>query len=868
MTTQLTDRYLQAKRIAMAAIDLSLDERETFITSAATDEELVREVRWMLAAMENTSASEVPLVALPTFDLSGHDAQANTPRQYRVLNRLGEGGMGVVYLAERFDGGFVQQVALKMLGAGAQGSPILHERFARERQLLARLEHPGIARLLDGGVLAERGPYLAMEYVDGERIDTWCTRHRLGLRERIALFLKVCAAVEYAHRNLVIHRDIKPANILVTEAGEPKLLDFGIARLVEAEGHAAAFTQTGQHAMTVAYASPEQVACEPLTTTTDVYSLGAVLYQLVCGRTPFDQASSPAALLGAVLHAEALPPSRQGTVRDASIWRDGRVPPDVDAIVLKALRKKSNERYPSVAALADDLQRYLEKRPVEALRGQRLYRATRFMQRYRGILLGAALVVLLLSGFAVERERQLHQLEAERNKAQALADFMTKLFANAAPMQARGEQVTVREVLDRGVRDLIARTDIDQRTRAELLMRMGEAYLGLHLPKDAQAPLLAAQRSLQQASASPGEQAKVLDRLTDSDTFLGDYAQAIARSRQAQALLLPVKATYFAPWARARWRELFNENNGRMLAPDALIASLHELIAEVELRPDPSLNGLLAGAYESLAQAYMRKGDNDAALRYMKLSLQLGERSDREPQEQLVARSNYAQLLIHRGDLEQAVAELKDVDRGYVHLVGADTVPRVPLLGDLARALGELGRKQEAMDTYAQAVDVARRTGGPESYFYREIAVKYAYQLVKAGRYVEARDLLEPLLPTLQAHAGTGMEAVAYAYGLTTFAIIKMESDHDPATALKLLDQARQALGTQAGEFLSVYAFISQYAMRAHVALHQAGAAQKALDDYQALLDTKKEPLESPSRKDLAKLRDELTNAGRQAAAR
>jgi serine/threonine-protein kinase len=171
------------------------------------------------------------------------------------------------------------------------------------------------------------------------------------------------------------------------------------------------------------------------------------------------------------------------------------------------------------------------------------------------------------------------------------------------------------------------------------------------------------------------------------------------------------------------------------------------------------------------------------------------------------------------------------------------------------------------MDTYAQAVDVARRTGGPESYFYREIAVKYAYQLVKAGRYAQARDLLEPLLPTLHAHASTGMEAVAYAYGLTTFAIIKMENDHDPAAALKLLDQARQALGAQAGEFLSVYAFISQYTMRAHVALHQAGAAQKALDDYQSLLDAKKEPLESPSRKDLAKLRGELTNAGAQAAA-
>src|SRR6185437_8021298 len=357
MTGQLTDRYLRAKRIVASVLEIGATDRDAAIARECGDDEaLAREVRWMIAAIERSHTATLPLLPGDTVDLSGLDTQTSAPRRYRLVRRVGEGGMGVVYLAERADAGFVQQVALKVLGGGAVGSPTLLERFVRERQLLARLEHPGIARLLDGGVLSDGQPFLAMEYVEGERIDACCQRHGLGLRERIALFLKVCAAVEYAHRSSVIHRDLKPANILVDAQGQPKLLDFGIARLIDAQAVEGALTETGQHALTLAYASPEQIEQQQLTTAVDVYGLGMVLYQLVAGRRPWQHITTPHQLSNAIVAGEIVPPSRSVPSPQANGGEAPRrpVPADIDAIALKALRRRASERYTTVGALAAD----------------------------------------------------------------------------------------------------------------------------------------------------------------------------------------------------------------------------------------------------------------------------------------------------------------------------------------------------------------------------------------------------------------------------------------------------------------------------------------------------------------------------------
>jgi eukaryotic-like serine/threonine-protein kinase len=428
MTGQLTDQYLEAKRIALAAMEAHALEREALIErEVGADEALGREVRWMIAAIEGSHTAALPCIAGDAIDLSGRDAQVTAPRHYRLLRRLGEGGMGVVYLAERGDGDFVQPVALKVLSASAEGSPLLLERFARERQLLARLEHPGIAHLLDGGVMADGKPFLAMEYVEGERIDAWCARHAPVLRDRIALFLKVCAAVEYAHRNLIIHRDLKPANILVTEDGEPKLLDFGIARIVDEQPLEAALTQTGQHALTLAYASPEQIEQRPLTTAVDVYALGVVLYQLVAGRRPFQHIDTPHLLTHAIVCGDVVPPSRSAP---AAV-----VPADIDAIVLKAMRRKASERYATVGEFAADLRRWQARRPVLARRGRQLYRLRRFVQRNRWPLVAASLLLLsILAGlgaslYALRQARAQQQLaERRQHQLERMVRFQQSMY--------------------------------------------------------------------------------------------------------------------------------------------------------------------------------------------------------------------------------------------------------------------------------------------------------------------------------------------------------------------------------------------------------------------------------------------------------
>src|SRR5690348_6835820 len=449
MARQLTDRYVEAKRIAMAAMDVEASARDALIDEhVGEDAELAREVRWMLDAIERTHTATLPFApAAGAPDLSGQQAQAPAPRNYRILRLLGEGGMGMVYLAERCDEGFSQQVALKFLHAANEGSPILHERFSQERRLLARLEHPGIARLLDGGVMDSGRPFLAMEYVEGQRIDEWCDARALSFNDRIALFLKVCDAVEFAHRNLVIHRDIKPANILVTADGTPKLLDFGIARIIE-EGQVLA-TATAAHALTLAYASPEQIEQQPLTTAADVYSLGVVLYQLVAGRRPYQHLVTPHLLSNAIVGGQIDAPSR--SLREAPAdqrrpWRS--IPADVDAIVLKALRRQVSQRYASVAELAQDLRNYLARRPVKARRGRQWYRMRRFAQRNRwplaaaGMVLAAVLAGLTASLMALAQTRAAQRLAEQRqHDLERMVDFQQSML-QSVDIDAMGHALT------------------------------------------------------------------------------------------------------------------------------------------------------------------------------------------------------------------------------------------------------------------------------------------------------------------------------------------------------------------------------------------------------------------------------------------
>ena len=382
--------------------------------------------------------------ALDILDRAEHrERDAATPQlpHYRIVRELGRGGMGRVWLAERELDGARQLVALKQI-ALAGWSDEDERRFQRERRILATLDHPNIAALVDGGRDAAGAPYLATAYVDGQRLDRWCDDRVAPRRERVRLIRDLAAAIAYAHRKLVVHRDLKPANILVSADGVPKLLDFGIARLLDED----AITATGPSQMTLRYAAPEQVHGDRGGGVgVDVYSLGVLLYELLAGNSPYGKVDGTAALIRAILDAEPVAPTRVA----------GPVDADLDAICLKALRKRPEDRYPNADAMLADLDRWLAGDPVDARRGERGYRLRAFLARHWLAVFATVAVVagaLAFVAFHVATlDRQLAETERERDKAKAVASYFQELFASANPGATRDSDLTARELLSRSV---------------------------------------------------------------------------------------------------------------------------------------------------------------------------------------------------------------------------------------------------------------------------------------------------------------------------------------------------------------------------------------------------------------------------------
>jgi serine/threonine-protein kinase len=402
---------------------------------------------------------------------------------YRILREAGRGGMATVYLAERDDPQLRLRVAVKVLREGVIGRSLVR-RFLHERQILASLEHPGLARLLDGGISEEGWPWFAMEFVDGVPITRYCDERKLGIAARLELFLRVCEVVQYAHRNLVVHRDLKPSNILVTEpvAGETpgrvKLLDFGIARLLAPEPLPGdGLTRTGLMPMTPEYASPEQVRGEPVSTASDAYQLGVLLYELLAGRRPHQLAGRPLHEVHRIL-SEALPELPSSVAPHLKRQLRG----DLDNILLKALQNSPERRYPSVDRLADDIHRHLAGEPVGARPDTLRYRAGKFVRRHRVGVATAALVFLLLSALASAMTVQAGRIARERDRAEQATTFLVELFEAFEPLEARGATVTVPNILQHGL--VRARTELaDQPVlRATVLDVIANVYelQGLH----------------------------------------------------------------------------------------------------------------------------------------------------------------------------------------------------------------------------------------------------------------------------------------------------------------------------------------------------------------------------------------------------
>jgi eukaryotic-like serine/threonine-protein kinase len=532
--TSSPERFRQIDEIFDAALDRAPNERDAYVARACGDDVHLRaEVRALLQAygrsgdfLESPAVQlGAPLLDEPTtFGLSPSAPERVGP--FRLVRELGHGGMGVVYLGEREGAQFEQRVALKLIRHAGRGEGVIR-RFVEERRILARLEHPGIARLVDGGVTEHGLPYFAMELVEGEPIDSYCASRSLTVGQRLGVFAAVCEAVQYAHEHLVIHRDIKPSNILVTPDGTVKLLDFGIAKLLEGAGGEAraALTADGGGALTPDYAAPEQVRGEAITTATDVYTLGVLLYLLLSGRHPTAGGShTPAETIRGVLEVE---PARLGLG-------------DLDTVLAKALRKAPGERYPTVAAFADDLRRYLRQEPVSARPDSLAYRARKFVARHRGGVAAAALAVALLAGGAL-RERTLRaHAEAEARRAGAVEQYLVSVFDVAdpfAPPNVRGGDVTARALLDRGAVRVDSVLADQPDVQAELRRALGHVYANLGL-YDKAAPLL--QRSLAQRRVRYGPRhpavAESMDRLGEVLTMQRrfDEAEPLLRGALAQ----------------------------------------------------------------------------------------------------------------------------------------------------------------------------------------------------------------------------------------------------------------------------------------------------------------------------------------------
>ena len=474
------ERWQHIKRVVGDALELEPAHRTAFLQRACGDDTRMRaEVESLLEGSGERIESLADDLDSSLRPLGEETAGAGERLgQYEIIREVGRGGMGAVFLARRADEQFDKQVAIKILKRGTDTDEVLR-RFRSERQILAQLEHPNIARLIDAGTTTDGLPYFVMEYVEGVPITDFCTARQLTVRERVELFLKVCAAVHFAHRNLIVHRDIKPANILVSADGEPKLLDFGIAKLVAPDAETMQLTLPDRQRLTPGYASPEQARGEAVTTTSDVYSLGALLYHLLSGQPPhrFSTPTPSATEIFQVIAEKEAP--RASTVAPADAQRGLRG--DLDNVLATALRKEPEHRYSGVTAFADDLRRYLEGRPVRARSATLGYRASKFVRRNKLGVAAAALLFLSMLGGIAATLWQSQKANAERARAERRFNDVRQLaravvFDYHDPIAALPGSLAIRQKLVADALTYLDRLSQEGSSDVTLLRELADAY--------------------------------------------------------------------------------------------------------------------------------------------------------------------------------------------------------------------------------------------------------------------------------------------------------------------------------------------------------------------------------------------------------
>lgn len=481
------------------ALTMATAQRPQFVINSCGEDNILRDQLLSLLMQQ-------PDAARTAFVNTSESADARLEPgyivdRYRIVRQIGSGGMGVVYQAERANSEFEQKVALKLVNSNLI-SPNIVARLKGERQILANLNHPNIARLIDGGATANGIPYLVMEYVEGTRIDLYCSTHELNIPARLKLFQQVCAAVHAAHQQLIIHRDIKPSNILVTADGVPKLLDFGIAKLIDADTRISdtALTMINERMLTPEYASPEQIRGEPLGTASDVYALGVLLYELLTGTKPYRFKGGTLSQLEELIQSHtptkpsvALEKIQEQSATGIDITLTRTLRGDLDTIVLKAMHKDIARRYGSASALADDIENYLANRPIAARPDSIGYIARKFWQRNRWVVSSVMIAVLVVIGltifYTLKLAAERDVAEREKLTATRVSQFMTEVFRVANPNESKANTVPVREVLDNAATRIDRELGSEPQVQIALLQKMAQAYIGIGLWNSAESLL-------------------------------------------------------------------------------------------------------------------------------------------------------------------------------------------------------------------------------------------------------------------------------------------------------------------------------------------------------------------------------------------
>jgi serine/threonine protein kinase/tetratricopeptide (TPR) repeat protein len=808
MSSLTGDRWRQISPYLDLVLDLPIEEREGWLAKLSIDNpEVAGELRRLLEeqdALNRDGFLDGSLVSSdPHPSLVGLRVGA-----YKLVSLIGRGGMGTVWLAERSDDRFTGKAAVKLLNVGLIGRSG-EARFKHEGSLLARLKHPNIAHLLDAGVTATGQPYLILELVEGEHIDVYCSRRSLDIEARVRLFLDVLAAVSHAHANLIVHRDLKPSNVLVRSDGVVKLLDFGIAKLLEEEGGAAGpgMTVEGARALTPEYAAPEQLTGGAITTATDVHALGVLLYVLLGGPHPAAGTSGSAAeLIRAIVETE--PPRLSAVVANGKALRG-----ELDNIVAKALKKRPEERYSSVTAFAEDLQRYLRNEPVTARPDTMFYRASKFVQRHTPAVLASAAVTLLIAGLVgfytvrLASERDRARLEAA--KSATISELLTSLLTGADPYATRDREPTVRNILDAGAERVQKELGDQPELKAEMLAVIGRVYQRLGL-LDRAKPLL--EEALVLGRSASSETPQLAYTLTELGVLLrerGDAAGSIPLLEEGLAMrrrLLgnedkdvavtlvelgrafedagqPERAEPLFREALATRQRIFGEDHretstskaelalllrerGDLTAAEPLFRQALETSRKVLTEDHPNVGS----GWNNLGLTLLDKGDFAGAESMFRRALAIRRKNfgDRHPSLS-VSLGNLAAALREQGRYDEAEATLNEA---------LDAVRGAPGTADidLARLMFSLGKVHLARHDAARAEPILRqalahhqRAAAPDNWRLAATKSALAEALIGVKQFDEAERLLHEAEPLLKDVPGRqGREAAATRLRLAT----------------------------------------------------------------------------------------------------